>query len=206
MKLILISLLFAVIFSACSTKNSDHSDKESKTDTSKTSPPGIDTSAKIKNIQEISPTFNNISPAVASSVKMVVDDYLAVKNALSDNNVDDARKNGKAMNTDISKVDRSLLTPDQKKIFEQEEADLLENSEHIGKTTELEHQRMHFSVLSEGTYVIVKAFGGGKVLFHMYCPKAENGEGALWLSESADDNNPYIGKGSGCDEIVEKIK
>ncbi len=61
----------------------------------------------------------------------------------------------------LSKIDKALLTDEQKKVYEQEEDELKENAEHIGKS-KIEHQRMHFSMLSEGMYTIAKAFDGEK--------------------------------------------
>ncbi|MDB5222227.1 MAG: hypothetical protein JWN83_894 [Chitinophagaceae bacterium] len=165
-----------------------------------------DTSGKQKeNVKEISSSFTNVDSKAAAVFTSVINKYLELKNALADNDEPDAQKKGKELFDALSKIDKSLLPPEQKKVYEQEEEDLKENAEHIGKS-KLEHQRMHFSILSESIYVIAKSFGAGRPLYHLFCSKAEDSKGAMWLSESPDLGNPYLGKGTGCIEVIEKIR
>ena len=56
------------------------------------------------------------------------------------------------------------------------------------------HQREHFEMLSSDIYDLVKAFGGGQVLYKDFCPMYNKGKGAFWLSETKEIRNPYYGK------------
>jgi hypothetical protein len=68
-------------------------------------------------------------------------------------------------------------------------------------------KRIHFSALSESAYGLVKAFGAGKPVYHVYCSMAKDNEGAMWLSDSRDVKNPYFGKDMlTCGNIEEKIQ
>ena len=89
--------------------------------------------------------------------------------------------------------DKSLLTAEQKKVYDDIESDLKEHAEHIAKS-KIDHQREHFSTMSTDVYDLVKAFGAGMTLYHDHCPMANDNKGAMWLSESKDIRNPYFGE------------
>ena len=204
MKKILTTVLFftALLLIACNSAP----EKKQQTDMAKVHQKAIhDTSIARQNIKEVSPSFTNTDAKAIAAFKVMVDKYLDLKNALANNDEGEAKKKGKELFEAISKVDISLLNDEQRKVYMQEEEDLKENAEHIGKS-EIEHQRMHFSILSQGIYAIVKAFGGGRSLYHIYCSKAENGEGAMWLSDAIDSKDPYNVKDTSCFNIIEKIK
>jgi hypothetical protein len=164
--------------------------------------------ANAAQITEVTHSFTNVSPQLAASLKVVVDHYLHIKNALINNSGNEAASSGKAMADAISKVDKSLLTADQKKVYDDIEGDLKENAEHIGKSSgDIAHQREHFSMMSEDVYDLVKAFGGGQSLYHEHCPMAEDSKGAMWLSETKEVKNPYFGgKMNNCVKVMEVIR
>jgi len=103
-------------------------------------------------------------------------------------------------------VDKSFFTPEQKKVYDEKEGDLKEHAEYISKS-KIDHQREHFSVMSEDVYDLVKAFGAGRVVYHDHCPMANDGKGAMWISEMSAIKNPYMGsKMPTCGSVEEKIK
>ena len=102
--------------------------------------------------------------------------------------------------------DKSLLTAEQKKVYDDIESDLKEHAEHIAKS-KIDHQREHFSTMSTDVYDLVKAFGAGMTLYHDHCPMANDNKGAMWLSESKDIRNPYFGeKMMTCGSVEEMFK
>jgi len=133
---------------------------------------------------------------------------LHIKNALVGNSGGEAASGGKAMAEAISKIDKSLFTAEQKKIYDGIEDDLKEHAEHIGKNAgNIKHQREHFAMMSEDVYDLAKAFGGGQVLYHDHCPMANDNKGAMWLSETKEIKNPYFGgKMNECVTVPEVIK
>jgi len=142
--------------------------------------------------------FTASSIAVANnavSIKEIVTAYLQLKNALTEDNSTGAAAAGKKLTAAFKNFDKSTLTPAQKKTYEDVEADASENAEHIGANGgKIEHQREHFVLLSKDIYDLVKAFGGGQVLYKDFDPMANNGKGAFWLSETKEIKNPYMGK------------
>ena len=83
-----------------------------------------------------------------------------------------------------------------------------EHAEHIGKNAgKIDHQREHFSMMSEDIYSLVKAFGGGQALYNDFCPMFNDKKGAMWLSETREIKNPYMGsKMPTCGRVDEKIQ
>jgi hypothetical protein len=201
--LVLISAI--ALLSAVACNNSDKSSKEtesSKTDSLQSAK--ADTTKPV----EVNHSFTNVDPTIASSIKTVVDHYLHIKNALVNDNGSDAADGGKAMAEALNKIDKSLMTAEQKKVYDDIEEDLKEHAEHIGENARrIEHQREHFSMMSEDVYDLVKAFGPGQTLYHDHCPMANDNKGAMWLSESREVKNPYFaGKMNECVKVPEVIK
>lgn len=175
-------------------------DKMSKDSTAPTS------SADDKDVKAVAVTYSDVNPQLATSLKEIVDHYLHIKNALANDNENEAKSGGEAMVAAMNKVDKSLLTAEQKKIYDENEEDLKEHAEHIGKS-KLDHQREHFAMMSEDVYDLAKAFGGGRTLYHDHCPMYDNNKGAKWLSETIEIKNPYMGsKMPKCGKVEEKIQ
>ena len=200
-----ISMLALFIVTACN--NGDKSSKENDK-----SAMSMDTARKAvddtSSMTEVTHSFSNIDPRLAVSLKAVVDHYLHIKNALVNNSGSDAASGGKEMANAISKVDKSLFSADQKKVYDDIEDDLKEHAEHIGENAkDIDHQREHFTMMSEDVYDLVKAFGGGQTLYHDHCPMANENKGAMWLSEMKEVKNPYFGgKKNECVKVEEVIK
>jgi hypothetical protein len=159
-------------------------------------------------IKVVKASFTNVDAAVANHIKTITDNYLQIKNALTNAKPTEAGAAANKMQEAIKGFDKSLLSADQKKVYDQQEGSLKTSAEHIAKSTgDLEHQREQFSTLSESLYTLVKAFGGGKTLYHDHCPMAKDGKGAMWLSETKEIKNPYFGdKMMECGSVEEEIQ
>ena len=159
-----------------------------------------------KELKTVAITFTNVDTKSAASIKEIVDHYLHVKNALTNDNGREAASGAKAMAVAINKLDKSLFSADQKKVFDGIEDDLKDHAEHIGKNGDnIKHQRSHFSMMSEDVYGLVKAFGGGRPLYHDHCPMYNENKGAMWLSEMKEVSNPYFGSEMLTCGIVEEV-
>ena len=198
--------IIAITFTACNSR--DESSKEndmSKMDADTTKNAVVDTT----HIAQVTPTFSNLDPKLTTSLKTIVDHYLHIKNAFVNNDGRDAASGGKEMADAMTKVDQSLFAAEQKKVYDDIENDLKEHAEHIGKNARnIDHQREHFTMMSEDIYDLVRAFGGGQALYHDHCPmyNKDNG-GAMWLSETKEVKNPYFGSEMPkCGTVEEVIK
>ena len=144
----------------------------------------------------------------ATPVNDILAHYLHLKNALTNDDAKGAADAGKSIVEAISKVDKSTFTPAQKKVYDDIEADLKENAEHIGgNANKIAHQREHFEMLSDDMYSLVKAFKTNQTLYRDFCPMYNQGKGANWISETKQIKNPYLGtEMPNCGRVKEEIK
>lgn len=196
-------MIASLAFTACGDGNQADNKDTSKTEKDTAAQAS---SAEDKDVKTISVTYTDLDPKAAASIKEIVGHYLHIKNALANDNGQEASSGGEAMFVSMKNVDKSLFTAEQKKVYEDNEEDLKEHAEHIGKS-KIDHSREHFAMMSEEVYALVKAFGAGKPLYHDHCPMYDNNKGAMWLSETFEVKNPYMGsKMPKCGSVEEKIQ
>ncbi len=193
MKKLLIGIsIAAVTLAAC---NNSASDEKKAMDVKKDAPSTA--------MQSNEPKTENETP-----INGIVTGYLQVKNALADDNGNDAASGGKSISEAMAKLDKSSLSIAQTKAYNAVADDIKENAEHINENSgKLDHQREHFEMLSQDMYDLVKSFKGGPTMYKDFCPKANDKKGAYWLSETKEIKNPYLGKKMPtCGEVKEEIK
>lgn len=192
-KLAIMSAMAAIMFAAC-----NNSPEKS----------GSMTEANAKYSDSAVQSAASSEPKSSPSIKEVTDEYINVKNALAKDNGNEAAKAGQRLTDAIDKIDKSQLTDQKKKAFEDIAPDIKENAEHIKDNAgKIAHQREHFEMLSKDMYDLVKSFGPEETLYKDFCPMYNDGKGATWLSETKDIKNPYLGqKMSTCGEVKEEIK
>lgn len=201
--ILIISAITSIAVISC---NSDSSSKESNTGMNHDSMPMPmqQNTQPDKDIKMVAATFTSVEPAVASYIKTLVTEYLSVKNALINSSETEAATASGKMYEAMKGFDKSLLSADQKKIYDDIESDLKEHAEHISKS-KIDHQREHFATMSKDMYDLVKAFGAGMTLYHDHCSMYN--DGSMWLSETKDIKNPFYGdKMMTCGSVEEMMK
>ncbi len=201
-----LAAVLAMIFVSCNSNSSSSEDKSNVP--KKDSVPVQSNIVADPDVKTVPVSFTNIDPAVTVYMKEMVQNYLAVKNALIDNNGSGAASASNKISAAMKTFDKSLLSAEQKKVYDDIEDDLKEHAEHIGKNGDkVSYQREHFSMMSEVMYTLVKAFGAGITLYHDHCPMFNDGKGAIWLSETKNIRNPYYGeKMMTCGSVMEVFK
>ncbi|MEL4486117.1 DUF3347 domain-containing protein, partial [Shewanella algae] len=80
-------------------------------------------------------------------------------------------------------------------------------TEHINESKDIAHQRDHFMSLSKNIYEVIKVAKPTDAVYYQYCPMANKGKGANWLSKENAIKNPYYGTQMlSCGKTVEIIK
>jgi len=144
------------------------------------------------------------------TVAGIINDYLSVKNAMTNDNGDSARSSAKILFQDLQEFKPDKLTAAQRKIWNQYYGKLSYDAEHLNETSDLEHQRKHFVSLSVNFFKVLKGLSLNPiVLYYQFCPMANDGKGAYWISETSEIINPYMGKrmpkcGSNTDSLMVK--
>ena len=188
----------AITLAACNNNNAaDTKQTEVKNDTPATS-----------TVQKVADT--TVTPTTAAfPAKEILAGYLQVKNALTKDNGKEAATAGNAIVATLATVDMKSISAEKMKSYMDIADDLKENAEHIGANAgKLDHQREHFVMLSKDIADLVKTFGnGGQTLYKDFCPMANDGKGAVWISEMKGIKNPYLGKAMPtCGSVKETIQ
>ena len=136
-----------------------------------------------------------------------MDAYLQIKEALSEedlNEVDDAID---LMNRRIQKIQLLRLEGEGLRAWKSHRELYLDKLEEMRHIEGLENKRSYFGHLSEIVYCTLKSFGLQEGnLYAVYCPMAFNNKGAYWITDSKEINNPYMGsKMPECGEIKEVL-
>ena len=229
-KIILSSLLLAIVMLSCNQKNKEEKVPEGqvvvKTEAGYSCPMHPEITGKKGDVckecgMELEPEtstqaeesqveITEVSKAVKASVstEAIINAYLKIKNALANDNAQDAATAAtdfiKAVsNTDTSKIDSKLLTKylnttdDAKK-----QAELI--AKNVGK---MDQQRMYFAVLSKDIAVLIATFGTNQHLYQDYCPMYNEGKTGYWISEFKAIRNPYYGSEMlECGGMIKEIK
>lgn len=150
---------------------------------------------------------SHVSP-FTSPVNGILQIYLQMKNDFANDDSKGAAAAGKTMLKAFNDFDESILKDNERKTFEDIAADAKENAEHIGENAgNIKHQREHFDMLSKDIYEIVKTSTAGEPIYVDYCPMYNDNKGAIWLSETKEIKNPYLGKEmETCGSVKEELK
>ena len=138
----------------------------------------------------------------------VVTSYLALKNAFVATNAKEAVAKSKAVKAQMAKVDMGLLKGDAHLMWMDMMKPINSNVDKIIASSEVSSQRAAFVDLSDAMYSTIKMFSiTGLNVYYQFCPMANEGKGANWLSLSADIKNPYFGDDMlTCGETKETLK
>jgi hypothetical protein len=85
--------------------------------------------------------------------------------------------------------------------------DLKADAKNIGNTNDIAKQRNHFVALSKNIYPLIKISKTETPTYYQFCPMANDGKGAHWLSKENAVKNPYYGSMMlTCGKTVETIQ
>ena len=128
------------------------------------------------------------------STSEIVADYLKLKNALIKDDAKTAAASGTALLKILNTTDVSSLDGKSQKQFLNIAEDAKVHTKHIADNpSKIDHQREHFIMLSNNMNDLIKNFGTKQKLYQDFCPMANDGKGAIWISEVKEIKNPYYG-------------
>ena len=143
----------------------------------------------------------------ASHLKAVFESSFAIKDALVKTDGNAASAKAKDLQTAIAAVKMETLSTTEHTIWMKVKKDLAFDAEHINETKDASHQRDHFMSLSKNMYELIKVTKQDSPVYYQFCPMANSGKGANWLSMENAVKNPYYGSQMlTCGKVVETIK
>ncbi len=128
--------------------------------------------------------------------------------ALAQDKAESAKVAAAEMNKALAVVDMKLLTGETHLVWMEQSASLRKILSSASQAKDIDTLRQAFALLSEKTSAVVKEFGPGgrKVLHILKCPMVFDNQGAIWLQETAQTQNPYLGKSMPeCGDVLEVI-
>lgn len=148
-----------------------------------------------------------LSSQKGNQLTPIFDQYFALTDALVGTDAATAATQSAALLASINDVQMDQLATDVHMIWMKVMADLKADAQFIANTKDVKNQRNHFMTLSTNMYRLMKAAKLDTPTFYQFCPMANNGKGANWLSKESDIRNPYYGAQMiGCGKTVETIK
>lgn len=137
----------------------------------------------------------------------VFDTYFAIKDALVKTDGNTASAKATELLSAINEVKMETLKMDVHMVWMKVLENLKEDAEHIAVTKDASHQRDHFITLSKSLYEVMKLSKQETPIYYQFCPMANDGKGANWLSKEETIKNPYYGSQMlSCGKTVETLK
>jgi len=153
-------------------------------------------------------TITNLNQAKENDQLIVVfDNYFEVKDALVLSNGKITSEKSQNLLISINSVKMEKLSMDVHMVWMKVLNEIKEDAEHIAETKDILIQRDHFMSLSKSMYSLLKISKFEQPVYYQFCPMANDGKGAYWLSKEKEIKNPYFGtKMLTCGETAETIK
>ena len=154
----------------------------------------------------------NEKPAVSdlkAQFAPVLSAYYGLKDALTTDNAQLAATNAKAMKSALSKIDTKSWTAKDRNMYEPLAKKMETGAGTIGdNAAKIAQQREQFESLSTNLFSVTKALKvNSEAAYWQFCPMANEGKGAYWLSKENKVKNPYYGKSMlTCGSVKETLK
>lgn len=213
-KLSLLSILFA--FASCKNDKTENSDKASAEATTENqlyscpmhpkvtgdkgeacsicgmslSEPVITKEAVVEEVKEV----EIIKSKSSFSIDTILDNYLTLKNALTNDDSKAAAEAGKELLATLKKSNNDKIEAELKNQYATIVDAAILHATQIGENAgKIVNQRKDFSLLSKEMNNLIKMFKTDKKLYQDYCPMYDQGKSGYWISEIKDIKNPYYG-------------
>ena len=132
--------------------------------------------------------------------------YFSLKDALAKDNGNSAATYANNLYNEVDKVMMEKLTTTEHTVWMKYQKEMSDHAKKIASTKDLKSQREHFISLSQNVYELMKVIKNDEIVYYDYCPMANDGKGANWLSLQQAITNPYMGKAMPtCGKVQEKI-
>lgn len=143
----------------------------------------------------------------ANQLKAVFDSYFMVKDALVNTDASVASTKSKDLLSKLKAVQMDKLAMDVHMVWMKVMKDLTSDSKAISETQDVKKQRVQFMSLSKNMRDLLLVAKFETPVYYQFCPMANGGKGANWLSKENAVKNPYYGtQMMTCGKVVETIK
>lgn len=124
----------------------------------------------------------------------VLSNYFDLNESLAKDDASEAAKISEKLVTSLKGFKGTKLSDDEQMEVNDILETAIENAEHISKNArDIGHQREHLISLSTDIKDLIAIIGTSQKLYEVFCPMANNNNGAIWISNKEEISNPYMG-------------
>lgn len=123
---------------------------------------------------------------------VIVDKYLAIKNALVNDDQNSAASAAEALVQSVNSFDVAQMEASKQEDLKQVLVAIETHGKQI-KTSDIKLQRAAFAELNSVMKEALAITGTSRPLYEQYCPMYNQNEGGAWLSASKEVKNPLFG-------------
>lgn len=134
-----------------------------------------------------------IGSAASHSFVFVLHKYLDLKDALIESDRQLTSAKALELSKSLKTINIANFSQEEHKIWVASLKSLSKNSKRIANSSNLKSQRIYFINLSKNIYNLQKVFATQIPIYYQFCPMANHGKGAAWLSQEKEIRNPYYG-------------
>jgi copper chaperone CopZ len=148
-----------------------------------------------------------VKQQVDTKLKVVFDTYFLLKDALVKTDGKEAATVAKEVLIALNAVKMDELAMDVHMVWMKEMKSLMAGAKEIAETQDIKRQREIFIPFSKSIYELIKVAKYETPVYLQFCPMANDGKGANWLSKESAVKNPYYGSQMmTCGKTVETIQ
>ncbi len=169
---------------------------------------GANTSESEKKPEKETIKSATINQKGKDALQPLIVDYLALKDALTADNMKEAQVQSTRLQKTLKGINMSLFKGESHTVWMKYSSEIQNALQHAQHFKEIGELRTAFQTVSDGMIGIISSFKPyNKTLYIEHCPMANDNKGADWLSLEEKIKNPYFGsKMLDCGSVKETIK
>ena len=152
-------------------------------------------------------SFDDVPDDFRAQLTEAIEIYIRGKDAFIDSDLEEASSAYEAFITKLEEIGEHGLSGDGHEAWMESYNSLKESATQIIESDDVDEARSPFRTLSDELIAAVQMFGIDGAVYHQYCPMAFDDEGATWLSNDEQIQNPYLPDTMlGCGEVIERLE
>lgn len=142
----------------------------------------------------------------ANQMQSVFNSYFEVKDALVSTNASAAAAKGANLVSSLKGIKMNELPMDVHMVWMKVMKELESDAQKIANSKKIEDQRKALIPVTKNIYALMKVAKTETPTYYQFCPMANGGKGANWLSKENEVRNPYYGSMMmSCGSTIETI-
>ncbi|REL38994.1 DUF3347 domain-containing protein [Rhodohalobacter sp. SW132] len=151
--------------------------------------------------------FNDVPEEFQASFTEVFEAYITGKDALLESDLEASITSFEEFINKLEAIGEHGLSGDGHMAWMESYSKLERHVSTLTAANNMDEARIAFQHLSVEITEAVKTFGINGVVYHQYCPMANDNDGAVWLSSREEVQNPYSPETMpGCGQVIERIE